>query len=204
MKNVLEIRVKRAVTLLLTSVLTPFLIVGSPTILADQGYSFIGPEPFESCIGENYYKRDFTAEEAYAHGECFMALLEDFKKDGVRSELEPDKIYSLMQYADSWFEAAAGLGHEMAKRRMFDNRLALNFFEAKPAPGLSAESMQRVVSSEFQSLDEDADGLLDLKEVLEHKELYASFASNDLDGDGRVSEQEFVIFYGEATAAGGN
>lgn len=164
--------------------------------------NFIGPEPFEECMGEDYYNPEKTAQEAYDQGECFMGLLNEMKADNLvgNTPIESDKMLLLMQYADSWFDTAATLGHEGAKSRLFSNRLALNFY---PSSNQVADyQLQMVVSTEFSELDTDNSGLLSPSEAAPHSQLATHFLDRDLDGDGAVSQEEFIIFYGEATAAG--
>ena len=163
----------------------------------EEFLGFIGPEPFQVCFDEHYYDSEVSAEQAYARAECFSQLLD--KNVGGSEAVSQDKIMLLRQYTDSWLLAAAERGHSIAKQQLESNRVALSSFDYK---GLNSDSQQLASEKEFEEIDTDHNGFLNKWETVEHNDLYATFTTKDLDADGIVSREEFMIFYGEATAAG--
>lgn len=194
------------------SMLAGFLSIGlAGAVLADsQGslqeeelepFSFLGPEPFEVCFDDHYYDEQFTADQAYARAQCFASLMDGNNSDHNTElgSLSSDKLLLLMQYTDSWLIAAAERGHATAQKQIGMHRVALNKFE-----GVKPSGMEQQLASEirFERFDTDASGALNKWETIDHADLYATFNSKDIDSDGIVSKEEFMIFYGEATAAG--
>lgn len=165
-----------------------------------EPFSFLGPEPFEICFDEHYYDENFTADQAYARAQCFAGLMNgDSATESGSAALSSDKLLLLMQYTDSWLLAAANKGHSAAGKQLGMHRIALNRIDGQ----LTFEDQQQLASEvQFESFDTDDSGALNKWEAIDHADLYATFDSKDLDSDGIVSKEEFMIFYGEATAAG--
>ncbi|OZG74579.1 hypothetical protein BTA51_06160 [Hahella sp. CCB-MM4] len=69
---------------------------------------------------------------------------------------------------------------------------------------LAGEAKQEMLESEakFVSLDADKNGALSKEEASADSALAEAFASADADQDGQISKQEFVLYSGDATAAG--
>ena len=57
--------------------------------------------------------------------------------------------------------------------------------------------------AEFISLDADQSGTLSKDEVSIDETLVEAFAAADADQDGEISKAEFILYSGDATAAGG-
>ncbi len=56
--------------------------------------------------------------------------------------------------------------------------------------------------AEFVSLDADKSGALSQDEAAADQALAEAFATTDVDQDGQISKQEFILYSGDATAAG--
>ena len=70
-------------------------------------------------------------------------------------------------------------------------------------PNEPVESEVLASEAEFASLDADKSGTLSKEEAALDKKLSEAFASADADQDGSISKAEFILFSGDATAAGG-
>ena len=68
--------------------------------------------------------------------------------------------------------------------------------DAKEAEMLQSEA-------EFVALDADKNGTLSQEEAAVDSKLAEAFATADADQDGQITKQEFILYSGDATAAGG-
>ncbi|WP_020407354.1 hypothetical protein [Hahella ganghwensis] len=66
----------------------------------------------------------------------------------------------------------------------------------------SMEAQMLESEAKFVSLDADKSGTLSQDEAAADSALAEAFASADADQDGQISKQEFVLYSGDATAAG--
>jgi len=82
----------------------------------------------------------------------------------------------------------------------------LMFAAAVAGSAIAAEEQDSgMMESEaaFMSLDADQNGALSQEEASLDQELADAFASADADQDGQISKEEFILYSGDATAAGG-
>jgi len=164
-----------------------------------------GVGSFYECFSSDYNNRLVLPEAAYQKGECFMTLAmgnnnldgSAFNEAGVGANQ-----HTLLQYANSWFSIAADSGHALANHRLNYNQLALYAVEDRILD--SEEGHYELLASEieFEYLDLDHNGLLTQTEASMDKDLEQSFSFSDFDENGKISLAEYIIFAGEATAAG--
>ena len=86
-------------------------------------------------------------------------------------------------------------------------QLAIFMFAAAIAGSAVAaeteESGMLESEAEFISLDADQNGALSQDEASVDEKLTESFATADADQDGEISKAEYILYSGDATAAGG-
>jgi hypothetical protein len=69
--------------------------------------------------------------------------------------------------------------------------------------GDTKESGMLESEAEFISLDADQNGALSKDEASLDQKLVENFAAADADQDGEISKAEYILYSGDATAAGG-
>jgi len=69
--------------------------------------------------------------------------------------------------------------------------------------GENKESGMLESEAEFISLDADQNGALSKDEASLDQKLAESFTTADADQDGEISKAEYILYSGDATAAGG-
>jgi len=164
-----------------------------------------GIGPFYECFDSDYNETVVLSEDAYNKGECFMVLTRGTTSLGQSTfnELEVGaNKHTILQYADSWYSIAADQGHPLAKNRLDLNQLALYAIEDRLLVSEKINYGLLASEKQFNFLDADHNGSLTLQEVLTDQELAQSFSLSDFDEDGKISIEEYIIYSGEATAAG--
>ena len=164
-----------------------------------------GTGSFYECFDAEYNETVAIAEDAYQKGECFMTLARGTTSLDQSSFNESEvgaNQHTVLQYADSWYSIAARIGHPIANLRMDHNQWALYAIEDRHLTSEKATYELLASEKKFSFLDADHNGLLTLQEVFADQELAQTFSSSDFDEDGKISIEEFIIYSGEATAAG--
>ena len=164
-----------------------------------------GVGPFYECFSSDYNDTIILPEAAYQKGECFMTLaMGNNNPDG--SAFREDDVganqHTLLQYANSWLSIAAESGHALANHRLSYNKLALYAVEDRILDSQVGRYELLASEIEFEYLDLDHNGLLTRTEASMDEELAQSFSFSDFDENGKISLAEYIIFTGEATAAG--
>jgi hypothetical protein len=155
---------------------------------------------FENCFSEGYNNSDLSKDQIYLTAECFTALL---KKEKLQAASIGASKLTIMQYSDSWYKAAANMGHLQAKDKIDSNLASLASLEQQTHFGMAPHD-QLLFASEnaFKALDSDRDGFISLVEATASKKIKENFAKTDYDNDGMLSPGEYTIEFGEMTAAG--
>mgnify|MGYP000081774389 CR=1 FL=1 len=164
-----------------------------------------GVGSFYECFDQDYNETVVLSEDAYLKGECFMTLTlenSNLNQSSFNEAIVGADKHTVLQYADSWYYIAANKGHPIAKLRVDHSQLALYAMEDGFLAIERAKHELLASEKEFKFLDADESGLLTLEEVLANQELAQSFSSSDFDEDGKISIEEYIIYSGEATAAG--
>jgi len=163
-----------------------------------------GIGPFHECFSSDYNDNVVLPEAAYQKGECFLSLALSEGEDGSGfNDLEVGaNQHTVLQYANSWYSMAANAGFPLAKSRLDHNQSALYAFESNALESEKGNYEQLASEKEFDLLDADRNGSLSFEEASAILELAKSFSFSDFDENGKISLAEYIIYTGEATAAG--
>jgi len=159
---------------------------------------------FNECFSSDYNAKVVLPEAAYQKGECFLSLAMSEHEDGNGfNELEVGaNQHTVLQYANSWYAMAANAGFPLAKTRLNHSQSALYAFESNALTNEKENYEQLASEKEFDTLDADRNGSLSFEEASAILELAKSFSISDFDENGKISLAEYIIYTGEATAAG--
>lgn len=83
--------------------------------------------------------------------------------------------------------------------------VVLTFAAAMAGAAVAGETMESDMlasEAEFISLDADKNGALTKEEASVDQKLTEAFAKADADQDGAISKAEYILYSGDATAAG--
>ena len=167
---------------------------------AEDTISDIYSSGFDACFSEGYHISELTKSQIYTTAQCFTSLL---KKEGTEAVSLGASKLTIMQYSDSWYKAAVEKGHKQAQSSLDANRVAFNALEQQTYFGVIVQEDQLLASEKvFNSLDTDGNGMLSLAEASNSKNLKDTFSEVDYDNDGVLSAGEYIILYGDMTAAG--
>jgi len=163
-----------------------------------------GTGPFHECFSSDYNNKVILPEAAYQKGECFLSLaLSEHKEGKGFSEVEVGaNQHTVLQYANSWYLMAANAGFPLAKSRLNHNQSELYAFESRVLAIDKGSYEQLASEKEFDILDIDHNGSLSFEEASATLSLAKSFSFSDFDENGKISLAEYIIYTGEATAAG--
>lgn len=167
---------------------------------SEVAHTGIYSSAFDDCFSEGYHLSELSKEQIYTTALCFSGLLDSEQKN--ITTLGASKL-TILQYSDSWYQAAANLGHEHAQAKHQANRDLISSFEQETHFGI-APLEETMFASEnlFKRLDVNKDGLLSAEEAASSPALKQHFAKADFDDNGTLSVGEYAIEFGEMTAAG--
>jgi len=163
-----------------------------------------GTGPFHECFSSDYNNKIILPEAAYQKGECFLSLALSEHEDGKGfNEVEVGaNQHTVLQYANSWYSMAANAGFPLAKSRLSHNQSELYAVESSVLAIENRGYEQLASEKEFNALDADHNGSLSFEEASATLSLAKSFSFSDFDENGKISLAEYIIYTGEATAAG--
>ena len=167
---------------------------------AEEEGSTVYDTEFDKCFSDGYNASALTKEQIYITAECFKALIDI---DATQETTLGASELTILQYAISWYDAAAVKGHKKAGNQLKSQQeLLVSLVSDTHFGGVSEAEQMFASETQFKALDTDGDGLLSLNEAAESNRVIQNFSKTDYDNDGMISSGEYAIEFGEMTAAG--